>query len=83
MRVSLTTGKTIGKVFTVRKGKEKRQIHMFTINLSFVVIVAVFSAGMLIMNGVLQKSITRLSGRRKCSLPATPQPMRCKASRTH
>lgn len=57
MRGSLTTGKTIGKVFTVRKGKKKRQIRMLTINLSFVVIVAVFSAGMLIMNGVLQKKV--------------------------
>lgn len=55
MRGSLATGKITWRVFTVRKGKEKRRIRMLTINLSFVVIVAVFSAGMLIMNGVLQK----------------------------
>lgn len=57
MRGSLATGKITWRVFTVRKGKEKRRIRMLTINLSFVVIVAVFSAGMLIMNGVLQKKV--------------------------
>ena len=76
----MATGKITWGVFTVRKGKEKRRIRMLTINLSFVVIVAVFSAGMLIMNGALQKKYNEAVRSQEmliCLLYTSPSPRDC------
>ena len=54
----------------MRKKKDKKYIRLLTINLSFVLIVAVFSVGVVVIHHILQKEYD------------TTPPTRCRVSRT-